>query len=201
MTVLDRVHTNLRRQGYALTTGAELGLPRPDEFLAAFEERLEQDPRAAEKKHARDVVQYDGMSLRECDSIAFITDSGQVVDDFSRFRLLDFPGVAGKFLSLVPSELARSSGGMSADYFSYSMGAQVGAHRDGFGDFIIIWVLYRDGSGCENFLVRDSGEPVLSRVLAGDEVLIFRDELFLHGITALAGSRRDVLICITLRNG
>jgi hypothetical protein len=198
---LAAVHEDILGHGYALTDGDRLGLPDPADVAGALSPALVPDPRGPGKRHARDVIAWGGDALSECASIAH----GEI-DDFSRFWLLhDLPGaelVAQAVLGLVPRRLRRPAGRMSADYFRYSPGTESTAHQDGFGDFVVIWVLDRTGDGGESFLHSLHGYPVLHRALAPGEILAFRDEMFLHGVSPLTGggASRDALIFITLKD-
>lgn len=174
--------------------------------MEAFSSALSPDPRAAGKLHARDVVTYAPVEqLAEAESIAFTTQRGEVIDDFSRFRLLDWyagADVAGDIVwDLVPAEDQRQSGEVSADYFRYTTpAASAPLHQDGFGDYVVIWVLGRTGAGGESILVRKAGgQPVLNRALEPGEVLIFRDADFLHGVGPMRTGTRDVIIFITIK--
>jgi 2OG-Fe dioxygenase len=188
---------DLREHGWCLTTAAELGWPEPEDVLATFGPALADDPRGPGKQHARDVIRYDDWKAYEAESIAFTTRAGQVIDDFSRFRLLDAKFgmfVAGSLLALVPDRLGY--GEVTADLFRYSAGAGAPAHRDGFGEYVVIWVLSRAGDGGENFLLQEN-RVAFDRALEPGEVLVFRDELFLHGVRPMLTGTRDVLIFIT----
>jgi hypothetical protein len=198
------ITAELDEHGWCLTSAADLGWPGPQAVLDAFGSALAPDPRAPGKMHARDVITYRAGSLAEASSAAFTTEAGQVIDDFSRFRLLDQEFgwfAAAAVLGLIPPEHRRESGTLTADLFRYEAGIESAAHRDGFGEYVVIWVLARSGSGGESFLLRD-GREVFSRALEPGEVLIFRDELFQHGARAMRGSgaSRDVLIFITLKD-
>lgn len=205
---LQRVHEDLESRGYAIATSKALGLPAEADVIAALSPSLAPDPRGPGKEHARDVIRFGRVegcwpSLTECASIAH---GG--TDDFSRFRLLEAPQaridpyrsvpLANALLSLIPLDLRRESGSLSADYFRYSPGAGSSAHQDKFGDMVIIWVLDRNGSGAESFLTTLDGKDVMRGPLAAGTVLVFRDEMFLHGVTPLASGHRDVLIFISL---
>lgn len=202
MTAGARVHADITARGYALTTGRALGLPREADVIAALSPALEADPRGAGKLHARDVIGYRrGGVLHECESIAHIDGT----DDYSRFRLLELDAriwiAASKVLELIPPQLRRETGRMSADYFRYAPGTGSGAHQDGFGDLVVIWVLERTGTGAESFLTDLDGRDVVRGPLSPGTLLIFRDEMFLHGVTELRSGHRDALIFITLRDG
>jgi hypothetical protein len=194
----QRVRELVRSDGFALTHQWNLGLDGT-RIVNAFSPALEPDPRGPGKHHARDVITWYGPALAEAASIAFTTTAGEVVDDFSRFSLLDEPDAAFGLLSLVPDRNVK--GTMSADYFRYQPGVAVDQHRDGFGEYVIIWCLARHGDGGESLLLRD-GKTVLARALAAGEILVFRDDLFKHGMTALTGTgaRRDALIAITMKD-
>jgi hypothetical protein len=189
-----------------IASARALGLPDERDVIAALEPALEPDPRGPGKMHARDVIHYgqrpDGSWLmRESGSIAH----GDI-DDFSRCFLLgghEFSTgsqLAHSVLGMVPASLRCPSGRMSADYFRYSPGTGTGSHQDGFGDLIMIWTLDRTGDGGESYLKALDGREVLRRALIPGELLIFRDEMFYHGLTPVQGTR-DALIFITLRDG
>lgn len=193
-------YAHLHEHGWCLTTGAQLGWPAPGDVQAAFAPALEDDPRGPGKQHARDVLCYEDLSLASAPSIAFTTAAGKVVDDFSRIDLLG-PGfglkAARSVLKLVPPPDRPRSGSLSADYFRYSTGAGSIAHQDGHGSYVVIWVLEQPGAGGESFLITEGGFA-FKRPLARDEVLVFRDDMFLHGAEPAYG-RRDALIFIILK--
>ncbi len=196
-----RAARQLCEQGWALTTAAELGWPPARDVQDAFSGALVPDPRGPGKQHARDVVTYGGQQgLIETPSIAFTTDAGEVIDDFSRFDLLGTvfgARVIRSLLALVPGPHRLESGIVTADYYRYGPGAGSARHRDGFAGYVVIWGLGQDGTGGESFLLRE-GWPVLEHSLAAGEVVVFRDELFEHGVQPVTGSR-DVLILITVK--
>lgn len=203
MSVLERLHAAIADQGWFVASARALGLPDERDMIAVLEPALKADPRGPGKLHARDVISYDrpkGVAVRECESIAHIDGT----DDYSRFRLLDLDvriwTAVPKILGIVPPELRRDTGCLSADYFRYSPGAGSAAHQDGFGDLVVIWTLDRSGGGAESFLTTLDGRDVMRGPLYAGSVLVFRDELFLHGVTP-AGGTRDALIFITLKDG
>jgi hypothetical protein len=194
------IQEQLVNQGWALTTGAQLGWPAPEDMQAAFAGALADDPRGPGKQHARDVIRHHSGAMTSAASIAFTTASGEVIDDFSRIDLLGpwfGKDAARQVLYLIPPAERPRSGAISADYFRYSGGARSAAHRDGHGSYVAIWVLEQAESGGESFLITEGGF-VFKRALVADEVLIFRDDMFLHGAEPAQG-RRDVLIFITLK--
>lgn len=191
----------LREQGWGLESSFVLGLPGEQDVIDALSWALAPDPRAPGKLHARDVIEYDRDTgrTREADSIAHVDGT----DDYSRFRLLDCQlrvrVTAAELLIAIPDELQRRAGRMSVDYFRYGPGASIAGHQDQFGDLVFIWVLARAGEGAESYLQTLDGRDVLRVPLAPGMVLAFRDDLFLHGVTPLAGSR-DALIFIALKD-
>jgi 2OG-Fe dioxygenase len=202
----DRVQADLLGPGWALTAAATLGLPPPGEIISAFAPALVPDPRGRGKLHARDVLDYDRRTgqVGEAGSVAHIDGT----DDFSRFRLTEGPprvrGIAAELLTLIPSPLRHPAGRLSVDYFRYVPGTLSGTHQDGFGDVVVIWVLARDGGGGESYLTGVHASPsgvrdVFRGVLDPGQLLIFRDALFVHGLTTVRGSR-DALIIIALKD-
>lgn len=200
MTAVERVHDHLLGRGWAVADAAPLGFPPAREVAAALSPYLQADPRAAGKHHARDVLAWSGSKVTEHPSVAHVDGT----DDYSRFRLLGdhrTVRVAEAFLSLIPPVMARDSGRMSADFFRYAPGSGAEPHRDGFGDLVAIWVLDRSGLGADSFLIDGEGRDVMRGALAAGTVLMFRDEMFLHGVTPLASGHRDALIFIRLKDG
>jgi hypothetical protein len=204
---ISRIRTSLIYAGWALSSGSKLGLDR-GKAGSAMGAALEQDPRSMTKLHARDVVSYqragsDVLTAEE-ESIAFTTESGQVIDDFSRVRFLERGGrrVLATVLSLIPEQDVWSAGLMSADYFSYSAGTEVGLHQDKFGRYVAIWCTFRtqDTAGGASLLHSAQGS-ILNRALAEDELLIFNDGKFTHGFSKLEAGIREALIMIELRKG
>jgi hypothetical protein len=186
--------------GWCLTTAADLGWPEAEEVLKALSPALADDPRGPGKQHARDVIRYNDWKPAEAASIAFTTADGKAFDDFSRFRLLDHrfgPYVASTLLDLL-QPIVLGYGEVTADLFRYSAGAGSLAHRDGFGEYVVIWVLGRAGEGGESFLLQED-RTVFDRALEPGEVLVFRDELFLHGVKPMLSGTRDVLIFISVK--
>ena len=198
---LKQAHEGLLGQGWAVTSSTEAGLDHVA-VREALSPALAPDRGWAMKLHARDVVTYHRGTgqVTEADSNAH---EGVT---YPRFRMMDSPPArraAAEILCMVPPPLRRQTGRVAVDYFRYKPGIECGPHRDEFGDLIAIWVLGRDGDGGENFLLTGAHEDVFRRALAPGEMLIFRDELFLHGVTPMDGEQawRDALIFTSLRAG
>jgi hypothetical protein len=208
---LLRVHEDVLRQGWALTSATEMGL---DSAAAktALSPALAPDPHGAGKMKALDVVTYerDGAHLMvaEAQSTAIAGVPGVSARCYLVRKPDGTPGTpmgdlaARAALQMVPASLRRASGRMSATYLRYGPGAEATAHRDKFGDMVVIWVLDREGDGGESFLLTPSHEDVFRRSLMPGEMVIFADELFLHGVTPMRGegASRDALIFITLKD-
>jgi len=205
---VQTVRTKLSTAGWALTTGSRLGLSR-ENVGEIWRQKAAQDPRAATKRHARDVISYqrtagDVLTAEE-DSIAFTTEQGEVIDDFSRvWSLNGWWGrrVASLFLRMVPPSEAWEAGYASADYFMYSPGTEVGPHQDKFGRYVMIWCTERSGDVEGGVSTLDGPHGSYLRTpLITDQILIFNDERFLHGFTRLEAGTREALIMIELRKG
>lgn len=207
--MLPDLHEEIRRHGWGLAF-----LAGPQIVAEALSPYLADDPRGPGKQHARDVIRWsvprggiephmtgsvDGLlAVEACESIAHTDMAGRVTDDFSRMPLTELAaGLAESVLSMIPPEARTPEGRMSADYFRYSHGTGSPPHQDGFGEWVAIWCLRLSGGGAESFLTR-AGRDVMRRALQPGEVLIFRDDLFEHGLTTVDGER-DALICITLK--
>lgn len=205
---VTEVHLNLSKAGWAMTTGDQLGMSR-DRIAPFWRQAAEQDPRGPQKRHSRDVISYQrtgsDILTAEEPSIAHTTEAGQVVDDFARYWMLSGwwgRRVASTFLRLVPPSDAWGAGYASADYFVYSPGVVVGPHQDKFGRYVMIWCTARseDAEGGVSTLQGPRGE-VLRAWLKPDDILIFDDSKFVHGMTELEAGIREALIMIELRKG
>lgn len=205
---LTEIHRSLSRAGWAMTTGSKVGLSR-ESTGALWRPQAREDPRGPQKRHARDVISYqrtgsDVLTAEEA-SIAHTTEAGEVVDDFARVWMLSGwwgRRVASLFLRMVPPSDAWEAGYASADYFVYSPGVIVGPHQDKFGRYVMIWCTARseDAEGGVSVLSGDQGD-VLRTWLKPDDILIFDDAKFIHGMTELEAGTREALIMIELRRG
>jgi hypothetical protein len=188
-------------------SAADIGMPREEWVVTSFTGYLK--PQGADvgtsgKTFARDVISYeysdDSIQLSEAESIA-ISCFGA---DEPRVWLLNenLGSIIIKFLSLIPAELRRNSGKVALTYFRYNDQVEVGMHQDQFGDVVAIWTLYRTAGGGASFLRTGTQEEVLREELPSGSLLIFRDEPFWHGFTALApGGTREALVLIRLKDG
>lgn len=211
MITYDVIHRQLREDGWARFSAMKAGFPDEASTIERLSPTLTQDPRGPGKMHSRDIIGYDryrtygdgnsgwvGHNVFEKPSVAHVDGT----DDYSRFWLLSSPG--GHLVMKAVIGLCRPwlkpHGFITADYFRYSPGVEVGAHRDGFGDIVIIWILNRKCEGANSFLISADGHEMVSAPLNTGEVLIFRDSMFHHGVTRLTSGERDALIFITLKD-
>lgn len=159
------------------------------------------DPRDTRKKHARDVVDWtkagETFDLIPAQSISFRTETGHMIDDFSRMPLGALGGdLVRDFLGLLPDLPDR--GAVSGDLFRYATHQGLGAHRDKFGRWIAILCLEQAEEGGGNALIHDNGQVEFRAVLRPGDMLVFDDDRFQHLVDPLRGSR-TVLILITLK--
>jgi hypothetical protein len=218
----DRVWAALATQGYALTTEREIGLSGEfrDYFTQTYftKAHIRHDPGdwPADRKRARDVIRYrwhgERLRMREHGTIA-ITDRADIPGrrEHSRVRLLNDPQ-AREFIStllcLVPPDRRRHKGTFGINLFRTFTDVVTKPHQD-HEEFIILYVLDRQGEGAESYLYdlgdvtpegETIGDPVLWQQLNPGQVIIFDDARFMHGATPLKAlrdgtCRRDVLVC------
>jgi hypothetical protein len=218
----DTAWACLASRGYALTHESEIGLP--EKFRANFvqtyftDAHIRHDPGdwPVDRKRARDVVRYEwrGESLRlwEHGTVA-ITDRAGILGrrEHSRVRLLDDPQakeLVDTFIRLVPPDRRRHEGTFGVNLFRTFTDVVTKPHRD-HEEFIILYVLDRQGEGAESYLYNPidvtadgevTGDPILWRQLNPGDIIIFEDARFMHGATPLEAlpdgtAMRDVLIC------
>lgn len=219
---IERVWAALERDGYIVTSDAEIGLPEKfcENFQQTYfnEKTLRHDPgdMPPDRQRARDVIRYqwlDGLlKLKEYGTIT-ITDRAEIPGerDHSRVHLLSdrqARDLVIAFLNLVPPTKRQPDGTFGINLFRTFTNVVTKPHHDD-EEYIILYVLDRIGSGAETYLykpddVNDEGEPVanpvLRRQLNPGEIIIFKDKCFKHGATPLeaeadGAARRDVLVC------
>lgn len=217
-TIAQDVWDGLIGRGYAVTTDESIGLPAKysDNFRDSYftEKILRHDEGdwPVDRKRARDVIHYqwqDGkLVLREHDTITIVDRAGiKGSRDHSRVRLLDDPegrDLVARLLSLVPPERRRPNCTFGVNLFRTYTDVVTRPHKDD-EEFIIIYVLSRNGDGAETRLYDadtdpEATEPVLTRQLNPGDLVIFEDERFLHEATPLISpdggqTMRDALIC------
>jgi len=219
---LRRVHQGIEDEGYALTTERDIGLPlKCGRYLRGIyfeggQLRCDKSDQPSDRERARDVVQYewkDGeLTLEEYETIAIWDRSGiKGKRIHKRINVLQdgqFRELIKAFLSLVPEDRRQLQGTFGINLFRTHTDVVTKPHRDE-EEFIILYVLGRDGDGAESYLYRhdtqemgsaEDGDLVFQRQLNAGDLLIFDDKQFKHGATPLTPppggrAKRDVLVC------
>jgi len=219
---LRRVHQKIADDGYALTTEWDIGLPPKfgkdfqETFFKVGQLRHDDGDKPDDRERARDVILYewnDGkLTLEEHETIA-IWDRSEIKGEriHKRIELLDDPqarNLIETFLSLVPEDRRQQRGTFGVNLFRTYTNVVSKPHQDE-EEFIILYVLHREGDGAESYLYKydkekmgaaEVGERVLLKQLNPGDLMIFEDSRFKHGATDLippSGGRakRDVLVC------
>jgi hypothetical protein len=219
---LNDIWASLARYGYALTSDQALALPekfRENFWPTYFNDQVlhhDDGDMPADRQRARDVIGYrwcDGqLELEEHETIT-ITDRASIPGkrDHARVMLLEDPqaeDLVHSLLNLVPPEWRKSHGTFGVNLFRTFTNVVSKPHHD-HEEFIILYVLDRVGEGAKSYLYRPedvspagkpTGKPVFNQQLNSGEILIFKDENFMHGATKLKPgpegmTRRDVLVC------
>jgi hypothetical protein len=219
---LRRVHEDVTEHGFALTTESDIGLPPKcgrnlqETYFDSGQLRHDDGDRPHDRERARDVIYYewnDGqLSLEEHETIA-IWDRSEIKGEriHKRIELLQDPQareLVETFLSLVPEGRRRQRGTFGVNLFRTHTDVVSKPHQDE-EEFIILYVLDREGDGAESYLYKydkqrmgaeEVGEQVLRKQLNPGDLMIFEDGRFKHGATQLipppgGRAQRDVLIC------
>lgn len=219
---MHRVHEDVTQRGFALTSEQDIGLPvkcAKNLQRAYFDSgRLRHDvgDYPKDRERARDVVLYEWnngeLILEEHDTIAIRDRSGIKGERIhKRIKLLQdgqAREVIETFLRLVPENRRQPRGTFGINLFRTHTDVVTKPHQDN-EEFIILYVLNRDGDGAESYLYEADGlepgfpenaQPILRKQLNQGELMIFEDRLFKHGATQLTPpsggqATRDVLVC------
>ena len=219
---LHRIHENVTTHGFALTTEGDIGLPLKcaknlqGAYFDGGQLRHDEGDYPKDRERARDVIRYEWnngkLTLEEYETIAIWDRSGIKGERIhKRIELLQdgqAEEVIETFLSLVPEGRRRSRGTFGINLFRTHTDVVTKPHQDK-EEFVILYVLNRDGDGAESYLYADDGrgpgfpenaEPILRKQLNAGDLMIFEDRRFKHGATPLTpppGGRatRDVLVC------
>jgi hypothetical protein len=219
---LRRVHQSIADEGYALTAEWDIGLPPEcvkylkEKYFDGGQLRCDEGDRPRDRERARDVIRYewkDGeLTLEEYETIAIWDRSGiKGKRIHKRIELLQdgqFRDLIKVFLSLVPEGRRQQHGTFGVNLFRTHTDVVTRPHRDD-EEFIILYVLGREGDGAESYLYRhddkvmdstEDGEQVFWKQLNAGDLLIFEDSKFKHGATPLTPpdggrAKRDVLVC------
>jgi 2OG-Fe dioxygenase len=217
---LRRVHRSVTHDGYALTTEWDIGLPPKcgknlREAYFDGQLRCDKGDQPPDRERARDVILYewkDGeLILEEYETIAIRDRSGITGERIhKRIELLQdgqFRDLIKTLLSLVPEDRRQQRGTFGVNLFRTHTNVVTKPHRDD-EEFIILYVLGREGDGAESYLYRhdqekmdsaEDGEQVFLKQLNAGGLMIFEDCQFKHGATELeppdGRAKRDVLVC------
>jgi hypothetical protein len=215
MVEIDRITEKLLVHGYATADDARLGFPADfrDKLAWSYfnDEVLQSDVPdiPVDRKRARDVIYYEWhdsrLDLSEYENI-LIKNRGNIPGErrHSRVMLLD-DDYASNFirtcLSLIPAEKRHDRGTFGANLFRTFTQVVTQPHQD-TEEYVIIYVVGKIGTGAESYLYRadNPDELVFSATLHPGEMIIFKDDLFLHGATSLVPAdgrvaQRDALVC------
>jgi hypothetical protein len=213
---------DLARQGYALTTDRSIGLAEKfrqnfcETYFNPWTLRHDEGDWPADRQRARDVIRYrwqdEVLDLREHDVVT-ITDRADIPGkrEHSRVLLLDDPQgeeLVRSLLQLVPPSRRQPDSTFGVNLFRTFTDVVINPHHDD-EEFIIMYVLDRQGDGAESYLyvpenVTEGGEivapPILRQQLNPGDIIIIEDRKFKHGATPLINppggtARRDVLVC------
>ena len=213
---LGPVWHDLLSRGYAVLNEALLGIPKTvrHHLLDTYFNSgvLEADLPAVhtDRDRARDVVRYQWAGRRlwlsEHDTVEILDRGGFAGPRTpARVELLSDP-LAVRFiergLALVPPSLRQQKGTFGINLFRTRSRVVTGHHRD-YEEFILVYLLDKQGSGGAETRLHDSVDPshiIFRKTLSPGDLIIFRDNLFLHSVTPLsnsAGGRsvRDALVC------
>jgi len=218
---LRRVHRSVTKHGFALTTESDIGLPvkcgknLQGSYFDSGLLKHDDGDKPDDRERARDVIYYEWndseLSLEEYETIA-IWDRSEIEGEriHTRIELLQDPQakeLIETFLSLVPEDRRRPRGTFGVNLFRTHTDVVSKPHQDE-EEFIILYVLDREGDGAESYLYKydeqagagEDGEQVLRQQLNPGELMIFEDRRFKHGATPLTPppggrAKRDVLVC------
>jgi 2OG-Fe dioxygenase len=221
LSELCRVHEYVTKHGFALTSEGAIGLPSKcsknlqGTYFDDGQLKHDEGDKPDDRERARDVIYYewnDGkLSLEEYETIA-IWDRSEIEGEriHTRIELLEDPQareLIETFLSLVPEKRRRARGTFGVNLFRTHTDVVSKPHRDE-EEFIILYVLDREGDGAESYLyeyneqagVGEVGKEVLRKQLNPGELMIFEDRKFKHGATPLVAppggqAQRDVFVC------
>jgi hypothetical protein len=217
---LRKVHQSIIHHSYARTTERGIGLPLKcgknirETYFEGGQLRCDKGDMPPDRERARDVILYEWsngkLTLSEYETIAIRDRSGIKGERIhKRINLLGDPQareLIETLLGLVPEHLRRARGTFGINLFRTHTDVVTKPHQDD-EEFIILYVLHRDGEGAESYLYeRDEaasdkiGKRVLYEQLNPGDLMIFQDRQFMHGAEPLepphgGKAQRDVLIC------
>ena len=195
----ENIGHKLDSDGYAVCTDEDLGVDpafRRHLIETYFDRELRTYPSdtPADRERARDVIKY-AWSGPKVDISAHHTtalvDRGEPgVRDYHRIMSTDDPALVDwirSALCLVPPHRRQSVGTLGINFFRTHTLVVTRPHRDE-EEYVIIYVVDRHGGGAETSLHDpDSNEITVTVQLNPGDMLIFKDESFLHSVTPLDG--------------
>jgi hypothetical protein len=208
-----RAQSHFIKSGYSLLSENDFhGLAQMHQQIAAYfsENRLKRPGNEfpADRERARDVVLYEWqdsfacVQLTENDNAAIRRPDGNR-DEYNRVWILENSigyHFAATILSLIPRCWRQRSGALGINLLRTFTDIVTEPHQERFGQFVGIWVINKAGQGAETYLYDyfTPGRLVFKHALEPGELIIFNDEIFLHGATPLrpinGHAQRDVVI-------
>lgn len=210
---ITRAQSHFIQNGYALLSENDFhGLAQMHQQMATYfsENRLKRPGNEfpADRERARDVILYEWrdslacVQLTENDNVTIKRPNGNR-DEYNRVWLLENSigyHFAATVLSLIPACWRQRSGTLGINLLRTFTDIVTEPHQERFGQFVGIWVINKTGEGAETYLYDyfTPGRLVFKHVLQPGELIIFNDEIFLHGATPLSPinghAQRDVVI-------
>lgn len=211
---LRRAWSELRTQGYTVVTDIDLGMPPgfrehlakqyfSSEVLEADIPEIHQD-----RDRARDVIRYGWtgghVELAEHDTVELSNRSGfSGKRSHARVEILRDGAMrewVSAVLSLVPEEQRQECGTFGVNLFRTRKKVVSGPHKDD-EEFCVVYVVDKQGGGAQTQLHDPQTHEVVEKVtLEPGDLIIFRDELYLHNVTPLEPvdgkeTWRDAVVC------
>ncbi|MFD9700844.1 2OG-Fe dioxygenase family protein [Lentzea sp. NPDC059081] len=206
------VREKLSAEGFVVTNDRELGMVEvfrekfhqtyfTDEHLRSYEGDI-----PADRLRARDVLRYDRIggeiAIKGHHDIG-IEGRGEHAGrrEFVRTDLAadeHFVDWVKAILSVVPEQDQQVRGTFGVNLFRTRSKVVTRPHRDG-EQYIIVYVVDKNCDGGETMLHDGTGDVLFRGTLVPGDLIIFRDEDFLHSVTELEAingeCRRDALVC------
>jgi PAS domain S-box-containing protein len=198
---MARIQSHFIQNGYALLSENDLhGLGQMRLQMATYftKNRLKRPGNEfpADRERARDVILYEWqdslacVKLTENDNVTIRRPGGNR-DEYSRVWILENSigcRFAATILSLIPPCWRQRNGTLGINLLRTFTDIVTEPHQERFGQFAGIWVISKTGNGAETYLYDyfTPGRLVFKHVLQPGELIIFNDEIFLHGATPLS---------------
>jgi hypothetical protein len=210
--VIAECRERLDRSGYVIATDVELGVPFGTHFAEKFFTgkylRRYDGDMPIDRLRARGVVRYnrfgDDLDLTEHDTVDLPDRNNPArTRQFDQTKVLKdekFVALVETLLNLVPERHRKSAGTFGINMFRTFTDVVTKPHHDE-EEYVIVYVVAKmTKGGRTQLLCNNSDEVVLERELQPGQLIMFRDDMFRHGATALEapvgkGGHRDALIC------